>query len=173
MQAGNHQHMRQPGRAEHGVHLGRKGAFITECGGACHTARLPAQQACEAAAQRGAHLLRCAGYAALSPHYLHALCGGVYIHAVRPAGADIACVLRGRKFQPGGKDIARRKAGHGFQIGAEPCPPAVYLRDTHCGVHTAGQVAGRCLPHHGLHLRRGACKRPGRLHHGQRINAAP
>ena len=173
MQAGNHQHMRQPRRAEHIVHPGRKCAFITECGRARHTARLLAQHACKAAAQRVTHLLRCAGYAAPAPHHLRALHRSIYIHAVRPAGTGIAGIFRCRKFQLRGKNIALRKAGHGFQISVKPCRPAVYLRDAHYGVHTAGQVAGRRLPHHGLHLRRGARKGPSRLHHSQRINAAP
>ena len=161
VQAGNHQHMRQPGRAEHGVHLGRKGALSPN---AAARATLPA----------------CRPSRRVRPLHSAAriCCAAPDMPPCRPT-TSTRCAAASTRRPPCGRGHSlcspgrKNSSRHGFQIGAEPCPPAVYLRDTHCGVHTAGQVAGRCLPHHGLHLRRGACKRPGRLHHGQRINAAP
>ena len=173
MQAGHHQHMREPGGPEHFIQFAAQCAFVPKGGGARHAAHLLAQQARQRAAQFLPQLPRSAGKAALAPHHGHLLRRGVQVYAVCPACAGIACVFRGGKFQLCRKDIALRQPGHGLQICVEARGLSIHLCDVHGGVHTAGQVAGCGLPHHGLHLRRGARKRPGGPHNRQGICPAP
>ena len=63
MQAGHHQHMREPGGPEHFIQLAAQCAFVPKGGGARHAAHLLAQQARQRAAQFLPQLPRSAGKA--------------------------------------------------------------------------------------------------------------